>query len=130
MISGFPVALALAWTSVSARTKVAGFVAGIGGVAFVVALGNGVFRLLVGPDSFTLGAFLASTVPLMFAFYHDVSDMRKVSTARQEVLEKISETRDQHTVDVMADLTATPHGSSLTGMCVGLASATIWFFSR
>ena len=69
---GFPVALLLAWAPISLRTKVAGVIGGVAGVALAVAFGYGVFRLLVGPDSFTWGAFLASTVPLLPPIWNDL----------------------------------------------------------
>ena len=65
-VASIPVGLLLAWTSVSLRTKVAGVIAGVVGVAFAVAFGYGVFHFLVGPDSLTVGPFLRIDSALAF----------------------------------------------------------------
>ena len=131
VIAGFPVALTLAGTSTSIRTRIAGFVGGAGGIALVVGFGYAVFRLLVGPDSFSLGAFLASTLPLVVAISNDVGDKRKIDDARQELLKTIEETRDEQSVAAIADATASSsYSGSWAGMGVALVVATTWFFCR
>ena len=81
---GFPVALLFAWAPISLRTAVAGMIGGIAGVGLAVAFGFGVFRLLVGSNSFTLGPFLASTVPLLLPIWNDLIQFRRAKTARQQ----------------------------------------------
>lgn len=131
---GFPVALLLAWAPISLRTKVAGVIGGVAGVALAVAFGYGVFRLLVGPDSFTLGAFLASTVPLLLPIRNDLLKSRQVNAARQEllytVLVKSPGDTAVNAVNAMAVETETALGSGVVGEIAGLVLATAWFFSR
>jgi len=71
LLGGFPVAILLAWSPISLRTKVAGVIGGVTGVVFAVAFGYGIFRFVVGPESFTFGAYLASTVPLFLPIRND-----------------------------------------------------------
>ena len=127
---GFPVSLLLAWAPISLRTKVAGVIGGIAGVAFAVAFGYGIFRFVVGPDSFTVGAFLASTVPLLLPIRNDFLQSRRVKAARQRLLETIRESRSDDAVNDLALETETAHGSGVVGEIAGLALATVWFFSR
>lgn len=127
---GFPVALLLAWAPISLRTKVAGVIGGVAGVAFAVAFGYGVFRLVVGPDSFTVGAFLASTVPLLLPIRSDFLQSRRVKAARQQLLETVRESRSDDAVNALAVETETAHGSGIVGEIAGLVLATAWFFNR
>ena len=129
-IVGFPIALLLAWTSVSVRTKIAGFIGGIAGVALAVAFSYGVFRLLVGPDSYTAGAFIASTAPLLLPIRSDFLQSQRVKVARQQLLDTVRESRDEDVVGAMTDDTETAHGSGVIGEVAGLVLATAWFFSR
>lgn len=129
LLGGFPVALLLAWSPISLRTKVAGVVGGAAGVALAVAFGYGVFRLLVGPDSFTVGAFLASTVPLLVPIRRDFLQARRVTIARTQLLDTLRESRDDETVRAMAAETETAHGSAVAGEVAGLVLATVWFFN-
>ena len=127
---GFPVALLLAWTSVSVRTKISGFIGGVAGVALAVAFGYWVFRLLVGPHSYTTGVFIASTVPLLLPIRSDFLQSQRVKIARQQLLDTVRESRGEDVVGVMTDETETAHGSGVVGEVVGLVLATAWFFSR
>lgn len=72
-LGGFLIVLSLAWAPVSLRTKVAGFCGGVVGVAAAIAFGYGIFRLLAGPASFSLGPFLASTLPLLVVIWNDTA---------------------------------------------------------
>ncbi len=128
-VVGFPIALALAWTSVGVRTKIAATSAGIAGVALAVAFGYGVFRYLVGPGSFTLGPFLASTLPLLIPLWNDWLHSREVATAREELLRHFSD-RGAEVVDSLVDNTKTGHGSMVVGEILGLFLASIWFLRR
>jgi hypothetical protein len=127
---GFPIALLLAWTSVSLRTKIAGFIGGVAGVALAVAFGYGVFRLLVGPSSFTVGAFLASTVPLLLPIRSDFLQSQRVKAARQQLLDTFRESRGEDVAGALTDETETAHGSGVIGEIAGLVLAAAWFFSR
>ena len=71
-LCAIPTAFLLIWASVSLRTKVSGFCSGITGVAVAVMCGYGIFRLVIGPESFTIGAFLASTLPLLLSIRKDL----------------------------------------------------------
>lgn len=126
---GFPMALLLAWAPISFRTTVAGIVGGIAGVAFAVAFGYGIFRLLVGPHSFTLGPFLACTVPLLLPMWNDFVQSRSVRTARQQLLDTLRESSDTDTVNAMAAETQTAHGSGVVGDIAGLVLATFGFLT-
>ena len=129
-LAGFPVALLLVWAPMWLRTTVAGFVGGFAGVALAVAFGYGVFRLLVGPDSFTVGAFLASTVPLLIPIRNDFLQWQRVSVARQQMLDTISRSRSEDVVRALARESETSHGSAVVGEIAGLVLATVWFFSQ
>jgi len=129
-LAGFPTALLLLWTSVSLRTTIAGFIGGVAGVALAVAFGYGVFRILVGPDSFTIGAFLASTVPLLIPIWNDSLQAMRVNVARQQMLDELRKTRDEDSVSAVAREAQTTHGSVVVGEIVGLALVAMWFFSR
>ena len=126
---GFPVALLLAWSPISLRTKVSGFIGGVAGVALAVAFGYGVFRLLIGPDSYTVGAFIASTVPLLLPIRSDFLQSQRVNAARQQLLDTVRESRGEDAAGVMAGETETA-GSGVVGEIAGLVLATVWFFSR
>jgi hypothetical protein len=128
-ITGFPVALLLFWTSIGFRTKLAGIIGGLGGVAVPVAFGYGVFRWVGGSGAYTLGPFLASTVPLVLPIYKDILCARQVAAARYELLATVAP-RGFETVNEMADETQTAHGSSVVGEILGLVLAFAWFFSR
>lgn len=127
---GFPVALLLAWAPISFRTTVAGIIGGIAGVVLAVAFGYGVFRLLVGPGSFTLGPFLASTGPLLLPIWNDLVQSKRVKTERQQLLDTLRDSRDTDTVKAMAAETQTAHGSAVVGEVAGLVLAARWFFSQ
>ncbi len=130
LLSGFPIALSLAWTSISLRTKVAGVCSGIIGIALPVAYGYGIFRLVIGPGSFTIGPFLASTLPLFLPIRNDILQSRRVKAARDQLLRTIVESRDETATRALTTETMTAHGSGVVGEIVGLALAAIWFFSR
>ena len=127
---GFPVSLLLAWTSVSLRTKISGFIGGVAGVTLAILFGYGVFRLLVGPSSFTVGPFLASTVPLLLPIRNDILQSQRVKAARQQLLDTFRESRGEEIVSALKDETETAHGSGVLGEIAGLVLAVVWFFSR
>ena len=127
---GFSVALLLAWSPISLRTMVSGFIGGVAGVALAVAFGYGIFRLLVGPASFTTGAFLAATVPLLLPIRSDFLQSERVKAARQQLLDTVRESRGEDAASAMTVETETAHGSGVVGEIVGLMLATAWFFSR
>ncbi|SRR6266508_973662 len=127
---GFPVALLLAWAPISLRTKVSGFIGGVAGVTLAVAFGYGVFRLLVGPDSFTAGAFLASTVPLLLPIRSDFLQSQRVKAARQQLLDTVRESRGEDAAGAMTVETETAHGSGVLGEIAGIVLVAAWFFSR
>lgn len=129
-LGGFPIALCLAWAPISLRTKVAGVCGGVLGVAMAVAFGYGVFRLMAGPDSFSLGPFLASTLPLLLPIWNDIVKSRQVKQARGQLLRTIAESRDEVVTQALAAETATAHGSAVAGEIIGLALAVVWFFSH
>jgi hypothetical protein len=123
---GFPIALLLAWTSVSLRTKIAGFFGGVAGVALAVTFGFGVFRLLVGPSSFTVGPFLASTVPLFLPIRNDILQAKRVNAARRQLLDSL----DESAGGALTDVTQTANGSDVVGEITGIVLVAVWYFSR
>lgn len=129
-LGGFPIALSLAWAPISLRTKVAGVCGGIVGVALAVAFGYGIFRVLIGPGSFTVGPFLASTLPLLLPIWKDILKSRRVKAARDQLLRTIAESRGETATRALAGETMTAHGSGAAGEIVGLALSAVWFFSR
>ena len=127
---GFPIALLLECTSVSIRTKIAGVCGGISGVLLAVAFGHGVFRLVIGPGTFTTGAFLASTLPLLVPIRNDFLQWQRVKEARKKLLRTIAERHDDQILKTMTEETCTGHGSSVVGDIAGLTIAVVWFFWR
>ena len=127
---GFPIALLLGWTSVSLRTTISGFMGGVAGIALAVAFGYGVFSLLVGPSSFTVGPFLASTIPLLLPIRSDFLQSQRVKAARQQLLDTFRESRGENVASALTDETKTAHGSGVIGEIAGLVLAVAWFFSR
>ena len=130
VLVGLPIALLLAWTSVSLRTKISGFAEGVAGVALAVASGYGLFRLLVGPDSYTLGAFIASTVPLLVPIRNDFLQSQRVKVARQQLLDTFRESLGEDLARALTDETETAHGSGVVGAITGLVLVAAWFFTR
>jgi len=90
-VSGFPIALLLAWTDESARVRISAIVSGIGGVILSVTFGYGVSRLLLGPDSYGLGIFCASTIPLLICIKNDYTIAYCVSGTRKQLCSKFQE---------------------------------------
>jgi len=141
-LGGFPVAFLLAWAPISLRTTVAGVCGGIAGVTFAVAFGYGIFRFVIGPGSFTIGAFLASTLPLLLAIRNDLLQSWRVKAAHDQMLGTTAESRGrhlrtdeekrdfEHAMRGFARETGTAHGSGVVGEIVGLALAAVWFFWR
>ena len=129
-LGGFPIALSLAWAPMSLRTKVAGVCGGIVGVALAVAFGYGVFRVMIGPGSFTIGPFIASTLPLLLPIRNDIAQSRRVKAARDELLRIYGESHDEIAGGALATETMTANGSVVAGEIIGLALVTVWFFSR
>ncbi len=130
LLGGFSVALLLAWAPLSWRTKVGGLCGGIAGVTLAVAFGYAIFRFVIGSGSFTVGAFLASTLPLLLPIRNDLRNARQVKAARDRMLGTIAESRGEHPAMAFAAEAETAHGSAVVGEIVGLALAAVWFFSR
>jgi len=129
-LCAIPTAFLLIWASVSLRTKVSGFCSGIVGVAVAVAGGYGIFRLVIGPESFTIGAFLASTLPLFLSIRKDLLASQRAKEARNQLLEGIAERSGKHAAKGIAAETGDPLGSLAAGKIVGLVLAVVWFFWR
>jgi hypothetical protein len=148
MIGGYigflPVALLLAWAPISLRTIVAGVCGGIAGVTFAVAFGYGIFCFMIGPESFTIGAFLASTLPLLPDIRFLLLHSRRVKALGQEYLETIANSHGDQATKNMAEETETAYDNSgivglmktgyyssysgIVGLIVGLVMASVWFF--
>ena len=129
-LGGFPIAISLAWAPIALRTKVAGICGGIVGVAVPVAFAYGVFRLILGPGSFTIGPFLASTLPLLLPIWNDITRSRRVKAAREQLLHTIAESRGETASQALSTETMTAHGSGVVGEIVGLVLAAAWFCLR
>ncbi len=97
------------------------------GIFLSVAFGYGIFRFIIGPGSFTTGAFLASTLPLLIPIRNDFLQSKRVKEAREQLLRTIAEKRDEHTVKTMTEATYTAHGSMVIGEVIGLILSIIWF---
>lgn len=126
-IPGFLIALLLAWAPISVRTSIAGVCGGVAGVALAVLWGYGVFHFIVGPGSFTLAPFLASTLPLLGPICRNWIQARQFAAARMDVL-KLAAERGPEVAAQMAHETQTAHGSVVAGMIVGLLGAVAWEF--
>jgi len=107
-----------------------GVASGFFGVLVAIAFAYGVFRLLAGPGSFSVGPFLASTVPLLVPIRHDWGRARQVQQARAQLLENVAESRDRDTASALAYELGTGHGSAVAGEITGLAVGLLWFFLR
>lgn len=125
LLVGFSVALCLAWLPARIRAPLAGTFAGVGGVATAVAFGYFAFRFILGPGSFGIGAFLASTLPLAVPILNDRKHARRLAAAEQEL--------NKATLHEMARAFAAPITDSaqysVVGYLLGLALAIIWFFT-
>lgn len=134
-LTGIPIAFLLAWTSVRVRVRIAGVCGGVGGVLLAVAFGCAVFRVVLGPDSFTLGPFLASTLPLLIPIRNDWAKAQQVAAARAEWLAFLAQARPEAAstwaaeTDRAAEI-ETAHGAAVAGEVFGLLLAAGWFFTR
>ena len=116
---GFVVSLLLAWLPDMARAKVAGVLGGVAGVAFAVAGGYYVFSFLPGADSYGLGPFLASALPLLIAVMKDHARASQLGVAEAELPESVRA--------VAAPATGAAHFAVL-GYVIGLVAAFVWYF--
>lgn len=116
---GTLVALLFAWASGRARAAIAGVSGGIAGVAAAVAFGYAMFHLIVGPGSFGLGGFLASTLPLAIPILNDKKHGAQLLAAEQELP---TEAR------ALASPITQAARFSVIGYIVGLFIAVAWFF--
>lgn len=130
LVGGFTAALLLGWSSVSVRTKIAGQIGGLSGVALAVAFGWGVFRVLQGEGSYTLGPFVASTLPLLGPLWNDFRHWQRVDEARQEMIDEVRATRSEDEVRALEEASRTGHGSSVEGGVLGPVLAAVWFFNN
>ena len=124
-LGGVPLALLLAKAPILFRVRIAGVFGGIAGALCAVAFGYGVFRWLVGPDSFTIGPFLASTLPLTIPIANDI---RQAKRSRQASLNMLPHMNEAGAADVKGMATAPWAG--VVGQGVGLALAGIWIAMR
>ncbi len=124
-LGGGLISFLLIKASVSFRSKVAGFCSGIGAVAVAVFGGFGIFRIIVGPESFALGPFLASTLPLLLTIRRDLRDSRRVKTT----LKDIAESNAEHAAFFSKEV-GEPSGPCAVGEIVGLVLAAVWFFTQ
>ena len=115
---GTLVALLLAWTSGQVRATIAGLSGGIAGVAAAVTFGYVTFHFMVGPGSFGLGGFLASTIPLAIPIYNDRQHWAQLLAAEGQLP---TEARA-----IAAPITQAAHFSVL-GYVAGLLLALLWF---
>lgn len=129
IFAGFPIALALAWTSVGLRTKVAGFLGGVGGVAIAVGFGFLIFTWIAGAESYTIGPFLATILPLFYPIVKDFAQAQRVNEAREQMLATFKESRPE-SVSAMSDFSKTAHASGALGELLGVALACFWFFNQ
>ena len=119
LIIGIPIALCLSWLPASIRAPTNGTLAGIAGVGTAITFGYFVFHFVVGPGSFGIGAFLASTVPLVIPILKDHKHARQLSAAELELPEG---------AQTIAAPTTDAARYSVVGYILGLVIATIWFF--
>ena len=127
---GLPLAFLLAWAPISVRTTIAGGIGGVAGVVAAVAFGFGVFHLLVGPGSFTIGPFLASVLPLLIPVRRDMIQATQVKEAQDQLRQTITANHGEDVAEFMATETTTAHRSSVCGEVMGLLLVSIWFITR
>ena len=116
---GLPLAFLLAWAPISIRTTIAGSIGGVAGVVAAVAFGYGAFHVFVGPDSFTVGPFLASTLPLLIPIRRDMIQAAQVKEAQDQLRQTITANHGEATAEFMATETTIAHGSSVAGEITG-----------
>jgi len=115
-IVGIPVSLALSWLSDITRTTIVGFLSGCGAVFTVMLYVALVFRLLVGPKSFGLLAFVCAVLSLIIPVYNDYQKYRQVKAAHDTLTATIGQELDApliraHATTVLGELS----GIALTG---------------
>ena len=119
LIAGFPIALCLAWASGRLRAIVAGTLAGVVGIAAAVGFGYLIFHLLLGPNSYNIAAFIASTVPLVIPIVNDRKRAHDLTIAESNLPEGAKATASPITASAKY---------SVVGYQLGLVLATVWFF--
>lgn len=125
LVGGFLASALLFWVGRKARPFVTGVVGGAAGVACAVAFGWGVFRVVVGPDSFSSGPFLASTVPLLIPLWNDLGRAHQVRAAAEPVVDVVGGAVADEVLAGAARLRF-----AVLGYVVGLALAVVWFMER
>ena len=118
VVAGFPIALCLAWAPMKLRVGIAGTLGGIAGVFAAVGFGYLVFFLLPGRESYGLGAFIASTLPLAIPIVNDKMKARQLASAANQLPEGLEEEA--------AGMTGAPL-SAVRGYWIGLILAAVWF---
>ena len=119
LIAGFPIALCLAWAPSRLRAIVAGILAGVAGVVAAVGFGYLIFHLLLGPKAYNIGAFIASTIPLVFPIVNDRRRAHELSIAESDLPEGVKATASPITASAKY---------SVVGYQIGLVLAAVWFF--
>jgi hypothetical protein len=119
LVIGFPIALGLAWLPAHIRAPISGTLAGVAGVATAVAFGYFAFGIILGPGSFGIGAFLASTLPLAAPIMNDRKRVLQLSAAERELPEAAR---------AIAIPTTDVARYSVVGYILGLVLASVWFF--
>lgn len=117
MITGFPIALCLARAPIRLRVAIAGTLGGIGGVFSAVGFGYLVFFLLAGSESYGIGAFVASTLPLLIPITNDGRKASEVAEAASRLPAGLE--------DEAAGMTGSIR-FSVRGYWIGLILAAVW----
>ncbi|MEN3369852.1 MAG: hypothetical protein V7609_1995 [Verrucomicrobiota bacterium] len=118
---GFPVALLLAWAPVRLRTFVSGIVSGVAGVTAAVAFAYFTFFILVGPESYGVLPFLASTVPLVIPILNDRAKAQQLSALERDMSPEVR---------AVTEPTTSAARYAVRGYYVGLFLAVFWFIVR
>ena len=119
-LGGLPISFLLLWAPMSLRTKISSVCGGIVGVALAIACGYGIFRLLVGPESFTLGPFLASSIPLLIPISNDIAHARRCTASLENARPCLAKS--------YADGIAPGPWGMVTGEIAGFLLAIVWYF--
>jgi hypothetical protein len=100
------------------RVVIAGTLGGIAGVFAAVGFGYLVFFLLAGSKSYGIGAFIASTLPLLIPIANDAQKASEVADSVSSLPKGLKNTA--------AGLSGAA-SSPVRGYWIGLILATVWF---
>jgi hypothetical protein len=120
LVVGFLLALCLAWLPARTRAAISSTLAGIAGVAAAISFGYLSFYFVLGSNSFGIGAFIASTLPLVIPILNDQKRATQLVSAQRDL---------PQAAQALAAPTTAAAQYSVVGYILGLVIAIMWFFN-